>query len=97
MSITTIPSPSFLAADEPLGVVHVQTDCTIAEAAKILDMPEDCIDELIKIGVLKSRQYGDQCLVQRDRLLEYHQGRESRRAALDEMVRMNQEMGLYDD
>lgn len=97
MSIATTPSHSFLTADEPVGIVHAQPECTIAEAAQILDMPEDCIEELLSIGVLEFSQDGDRRFVQRDRLLEYDRDRKFRHEGLIKIIRLSEEMGLYDD
>jgi hypothetical protein len=74
----------------------VASECTVAEAAQILDVSEACLNEMLDIGRIEFRQANDERLVQWNSLLDYEQRRTRRRAALDEMVRMNQEMGLYD-
>ena len=97
MSIAVTSSHSFLATDEPVGIVHTQSEYTVAQAAELLDMSEGCVDELLKIGVLIFSQDSDRRFIQRNRLLEYDRDRKFRHAGLLEIIRMDEEMGLYDD
>ena len=97
MSLTTTSLSTFLATDGSAGIVYAPTECTVAQAAEFLDVSEDCVDGLLDLGVLEYRQDGGHRLINRDELFGYAQRWARRRAALDEMVRMNQEMGLYDD
>jgi len=73
------------------------SELTVAQAAALIDMSEDCVDSLLNINVLKYRKDGERRLIDRDSLLEYKQRYERRGVWLAEMCRMNQEMGLYDD
>ena len=91
-----IAQPSFPFIEIQNQVIESFHDFTIAQAAVLLDMHEGCIHELIEIGSLPCKLEGSQRLINRDRLLEYKDKRERRRAFLNEMVRMDQEMGLYD-
>jgi len=97
MSLTTTPLSPFLAADGSAGIVYAPTECTVAQAAKFLDGPEALIDELLDTGVIAFRLENGKPLIQWNSLLEFEQEERRINSALDEMVRMNQEMGLYDD
>ena len=97
MSLTIAPSSPFLATGDSAAFVHAPAEYTVAQAAEFLDVSEDCVDGLLDLGVLEYRQDGGHRLINRDELFGYAQRWARRRAALDEMVRMNQEMGLYDD
>ena len=98
MTATIAPPRPFLVADrQNVAPSPVSSDYTIAQAAQLLDMPEDCIDELLNVGILKFRQDGDRRLVLRDRLLEYDRDRKFRHEGILEIVRLSEEMGLYDD
>jgi len=96
MPLTTPLSP-FLAADGSAGIVYMPTECTVAQAAEFLRMSERRLNDLLDAGRIAFRQENDVRLVQWNNLLEYKQRRTRRRAWLEEMVRMNQEMGFYDD
>ena len=97
MSLTTTPLSPFLTADGSAGIVYAPTECTVAQAAKFLDGPEALIDELLDTGVIAFRLENGKPLIQWNSLLEFEQEERRINSALDEMVRMNQEMGLYDD
>jgi len=97
MSVTTTPVSPFLAADGYAGMVYAPTECTVAQAAKFLDMSENCVDELLNFGVLEFKEKNGERLLLWNPLLEYKQRWAFRQAGVDEMVCMNQEMGLYDD
>ena len=98
MALTIPPPTSFLTTAEPnIGVLSMVTECTIAQAAKILDMSEGCVNELLRDETILSRQINGERLVQMDSLLafemEYREGLET----LAEITRLSQEMGFYDD
>ena len=95
--MTLTVAPSYPVTGNRSFDLPVSAECTVAQAAQILNMPEACIDEMLDIGILEYKQDGSQRLVKRDRLLNYKQKWESGNAALNEMARLNQEMGLYDD
>jgi hypothetical protein len=98
MTFTAIPTQPVLATNnQHTDLVSVVSECTVAQAAKILDMSEGCVNELLRDKVITSRLVGDERLVQWDSLIGYSQERNRRRAILAEMVRLDQEMGLYDD
>ena len=91
-------SPPFEAIDEQgMELFPTSPELTVAQAAQLIDTPEGYIDELLNAGRIVFRWENNKRLVQRDSLLNFEADRDCRHAALDEMVRMNQEMGLYDD
>ena len=98
MTLVVPVSHSFLNTDEQsIDLFSLPTELTTAQAAVVLGMPEGGIFEMLKLGILKkSRQKGNQRLVDRDELLAYKRKYEIGKAILDEMARENQEMGLYD-
>ena len=102
-TLTAIPSSPFLAS-QSLRTESLHTDsfptvseCTVAQAAKILDMSEGCVNELLRDKIIASRIVNGKRLVQQDSLMafeaEYREGRE----AMADITRWSQEMGLYDD
>ena len=94
MTLTVPVSHSFLPTADLLPPV---SEWTVAQAAEFLEMSEECLNELVDFGVIEYREDNGCRLINHDFLIEYSQRRKRRRAGLDEMVRMNQEMGLYDD
>ena len=95
MSLTIPPPHSFLTTDDQgIDLFPTSTELTVAQAAAVLDMSEDCIYEMIKVGILLSRQEGSQYWIDRDWLLEYKEERDQWRAGVKEMIRLDQEMGL---
>jgi len=97
MPVTTTPVSPFLATEGSAGIVYAPTECTVAQAAEFLDVSEDCVDELLNFGVLEYRQDGGYRLINRAELFGYAQRRERKYKALEEIVRLSEEMGLYDD
>ena len=98
MSLAITPSSPFLATDEQsVGLFPPPSELTVAQAAKLIDAKEGYINELLADGLVAFRQKNGEHLILRDSLLEYIQDLDRRLAALGEMVRWDQEMGLYDD
>ena len=93
----TLPHSFQATTGHDIARYPVSSGCTVAEAAVLLGMSEDSVDCLLNIDVLKYRQKGEQRLIDRENLLEYKERCEHRRDGLIEMMRLNQEMGLYDD
>jgi hypothetical protein len=79
-----------------MGSLPVPSELTIAQAAKILGMPEVCLDELLDRDGLEFRQEGNCRLIQRDSLLAFEEEYREQGEALDDIVRWSQEMGFYD-
>jgi len=73
-------------------------EITVEEAAEIfffLDPPH--VEELLNKGEIPYRQQGDKNVMKMSDVLRYDEKlRTRRRKGLDEMVRLSQEMGLYD-
>ena len=86
-----------LAEGQDVRVPPPQAEVSVAQAAKFLDMSEDCVEELLGLGRIEYRQDGDQSMIDRDSLLAFGQRRARRHASLDKIVRMSEEMGLYDE
>jgi hypothetical protein len=98
MTFTVTPTHPFLATDgQAIDLFPVASECTIAEAAQILDMSEVCVNELLEIGVLEFRQDGNRRLIRRDCLIEHDRHRKRVNKGLLEIIRLSEEMGLYDD
>ena len=98
MTLTVPPAHSFLTTNVPnVDLFPAQTELTVAQAAAQLDVPEGYVDELLEDDLIEHRWAGSQRLIDHAGLLKYQQDRERGRVFLDEMVRLNQEMGLYDD
>ena len=98
MSLAITPSSPFLATDEQsVGLFPPPSELTVAQAAKLIDAKEGYINELLQTGRVVFRQENGIRLIRQDSLLEYEQDRDRRHAKLNEMVRWDQEMGLYDD
>jgi hypothetical protein len=94
----TIPSPTFqIEAGHVVDLFPAPSELTVAQAAKFLDVSQGFVNELLDFNVLEFREDAGCRLIRSDDLVEYGQERKRRHAALDEMVRWNQEMGLYDD
>ena len=98
MSLTAASPPVFPTIDgREMDSFPIMSECTVAQAARFLDVSEGYVNEMLNAGRVLFRQENGEYLIDWDNLQHYKQDRERRRAALDEMVRMNQEMGLYDD
>jgi len=98
MTATIAPSHPFLiTGEQDFALSSIASDYTVAQAAQLLDMPEDCIDELLDVGILQARYDGDRRLVDREHLLEHNRDRKRMQAGVLEIIRLDEEMGLYDD
>ena len=97
MSLTTTPVSPFLATDGSAGIVYAPTECTVTQAAEFLDVSEDYVDEMLKAERILFQLKNGKRMIEWNSLLEYKQRRDFRLAGVAEMVRWDQEMGLYDD
>ena len=93
--VTTSTSP-FLMTDGSVGIVHAPTECTVAQAAKFLDMSEGCVNEFLDDEIIAFRLKNGERLVQWNSLLEFEAEYREGREAMAEITRWSQEMGLYD-
>lgn len=84
--------------DNPVVVpIPEMTELSIAETAKILFVSEEYVSKLLDSGKLKSHHLGQRHIFLGD-VLEYHQESKLRQyESLVELVRLSEEMGLYDD
>ena len=94
-----ITTPPFLmgADDQGVRLFPASSEWTVSQAAKLLDMSEECVNELLDIGILEFRQDGGRRLLKGDRLLEYEAEYREGKEAMAEITQWAQEMGLYDD
>jgi len=97
MTATIAPPRPFLVADrQNVAPSPVSSDYTVSEAAKILDMSEECLNDLIRIGVFECRQENGERFILRSRVLEFDRKQKWGEEVLKELSRLDQEMGLYD-
>jgi hypothetical protein len=96
MSIT-IPSHTFLAeVGENIDLFPAPSELTVVQTAEFLRTTERHVNDMLDAGYFEFRRESGERLVLWSSLIEYVQMRKRRRAWLAEMVRENQEMGLYD-
>jgi len=97
MSLTA-PLHPVLATDVlDVSVLPVSSEYTVAQAARLLHTSERHLNDLLDAERIVSRLENGLRLVRLDSLQEFEQWRERGHVAVDRMIRMNQEMGLYDD
>lgn len=70
---------------------------TVEEAALRLGVSNARLLELLDAGAIISDQCGIDCVVPLESLREYDRRFKKSRAALEELTRISQELGLYDD
>ena len=93
----TLLSPSpFVIDGQDIALFPVPSELTVAQAAKILDMPEDCVNEFLDDGTIKFRLENGERLVQQDSFLEFESDYREGRSVLAELAQLGQEMGMYD-
>jgi len=97
MSLTISPHSILPGESQDVGLFPAPSELTVAQAAKVLRMSERHVNDLLDAKSIPCRLENGIRLVQYDSLLEYGQYLEQRHAAFNEFMRMNQEMGLYDD
>ena len=97
-TFTAIPSPPFLATQS----LHTDSfptvlECTVAQAAKILQTSEGYVNEMLNAGHIAFRLKNGERLIRKNSLLEFANEQKWVREGLEEIVRLSEEMGLYDD
>jgi len=97
MSLTTTSLSPFLATEGSGGIVYAPTECTVAQAMEFLRTSERHLNDLLDAGRIAFRQEGGERMVQWNSLRAFEHNRERKHAAVDRIVRMSEEMGLYDD
>lgn len=85
-----------VAEGRSVTVVPTKEDYTTQEAADFLGVSRTfLLDELIKKGVLPYRKVGNRRKIPMSALVEYHdKNRAARQTAIDEMVALDEEMGI---
>ena len=98
MTLTVAPLHTFSITDgRSIDMFPAASECTVAQAARFLEGTEGLVNELLDAELIAFRLENGERLIERNDLQRFVQDRERRHVALDEMVRLNQEMGLYDD
>jgi hypothetical protein len=96
MTATNIVTPFFLS--DRVQPFPPQTELMPKQAAEFLCVSEPFLLELLDSGEIVSRNLDGQRMVVWDSLLKYDLEMSQRQnAALDELVQLSEEMGLYDD
>jgi hypothetical protein len=96
MSLTALSHP-VLSDGQDIALFPVSAELTVAQAAEFLRMSECRLNDLLNAGHFVSRLQNGLRLIRLDSLQEFEQDRERKHAAVDQMMRWIQEMGLYDD
>ena len=101
LDLPTAAAAPLLAILKAMGEgkqVTVQTagkELTAQQAADLLNVSPPYLASLVDTGVLPARMAGDQLLLpMKDVLAHLHDTRVKRRAALDELANLDQELGL---
>ena len=98
MSLIAAPLHTFPITDRrDIDTSPAVSECTVSQAARFLDVPEGYINEMLNAGRVEFRLEGGERLIEWDSLQNYEREWDHRLAGLAEMVRLDQEMGLYDD
>ena len=97
MTLTATLSPLTATGGQDIGLFPLSSELTVAQAAKILDMTEACVNEFLDAGVIESRWDTVERWVQQDSLLAFDSRYRKRCATLAEITREWQELGIYDD
>ena len=93
----TLSLPISITGGQDIGIFPVPSELTVAQAAEILDMSEACVEDYLDDGIIESRWEDNERLVQWNSLLKFDQKQKWMEEGLNEIVRLSQEMGLYDD
>lgn len=85
-----------LAAGEDVSVVRKEALVTTSQAAEILGVSRPTLVRLLDQGEISYAQPGTHRRLRLSDVLAYREERQQRRAALDDMIRVSAEAGLYD-
>ena len=96
MSLTAAPLHTFPTIDRR-DTSPAVSELTVAQAARLIDVSEGFVDELLKAKRVVFRLEDGERLIERNSLVDYWQERKRRHTALDELFRLFQEEGLSDD
>ena len=96
MSIATTPSSRLMPTELDIGVLPMQSELTVAQAAKILDMSVACVNSFLDDGTIESRWENGIRLIQPDSFWEFEVDYREGREVLAELAQWAQEAGDYD-
>ena len=97
-ALTAAPPHTFSTTDgHDVDMLTTVPGCTVEQAAQFLDVSEGYVHEMLNAGRVLFRRENGERLIEWDSLRDYGKERKRKLAAFAKMVRMNQEMGLYDD
>ena len=89
---------SALADGQPIVAIPCHTELTLSQAAEFLCVSEDYMTDLLDSGQIESRFVEDCHMVAVDSLLDYDkEATKQQKEAYREVVRLSEEMGLYDE
>ena len=86
-----------LADGQDVSIIPAQAEVSVAQAARFLGLPESSVHRLIRHMLVEYRQEGDQYWIDRDSLLKHDAECRRMHEGVDKIVRLSEEMGLYDD
>ena len=75
----------------------MQSELTVAQAAKILDMSVACVNSFLNDRTIESRWENGVRLILPDSFWEFASDYRAKLEALAELSQLAQEMGMYDD
>ena len=93
---TTLSPPMSITGGQDIGIFPVPSELTVAQAARILDMSEACLDDMLDDGIIESHWVNGIRLVQEDSLLAFDTRYREGCAVLAELAQWGQEVGDYD-
>ena len=98
MTLTAAPSyPSLTTRSRSFDRLPMPSECTVAQAAEFLYVSEGYVKELLEDELVLFRQENGEQMIEWNSLQNYEQDCRRMQAGVAEIIRLDQEMGLYDD
>jgi excisionase family DNA binding protein len=97
MTPTTLAAPPFFLADNLAIATPHHDDLTIAQAADVLACSEKHVERLLDAERMEFYTLDGERLITRESFSAYVHWLNETHEAINEIVRENQELGLYDD